>query len=141
MVAIHAPQLDPYPVERHLEVVPAPGRRRDRRSPQAAARYRRRRLGVLCGVAALLIAVVSVIGALTGTSGSAAEAPLSSEPVSSVVGADGVYVVQPGDSLWSIARQLSSDGDPRPLVAELRERHGDVELQVGDRIEVADLVG
>jgi Tfp pilus assembly protein FimV len=35
------------------------------------------------------------------------------------------YVVQPGDSLWSIAVRVEPDGDPRPLVDELEAQlHG-----------------
>ena len=37
-----------------------------------------------------------------------------------------VYVVRPGDTLWSIATRLDPSGDPRPLVAQLEaEVHGD----------------
>jgi LysM domain len=50
-----------------------------------------------------------------------------------------VYVVQPGDTLWSIAERLEPNADPRPVVAKLRELTGDVEVDVGDRIPVGDL--
>jgi LysM domain len=35
------------------------------------------------------------------------------------------YRVQPGDTLWAIARrQVGPAGDPRPLIAEIREASG-----------------
>jgi hypothetical protein len=40
-----------------------------------------------------------------------------------------VHVVQPGETLWSIARTLHPDGDVRPLVDRL------VELNGGDHLE------
>ncbi len=48
-----------------------------------------------------------------------------------------IYVVRPGDSFWSIARSVQSQGDLRPLVADLIEAHGSSSLQVGDRVELA----
>jgi hypothetical protein len=36
-----------------------------------------------------------------------------------------VYVVRPGDTLWSIAARLVPNGDPRPVVADLQQQlHG-----------------
>lgn len=44
------------------------------------------------------------------------------------------YVVQPGDSLWSIARQLEPHGDIRPLVDRLVEINGGAGLRAGDTL-------
>ena len=44
------------------------------------------------------------------------------------------YVVQPGDTLWGIARSLQPDGDVRPLVGELTRVNGGAELTVGQRL-------
>ena len=45
-----------------------------------------------------------------------------SEPVSA---AGSVYRVRPGDTLWDLARgQVGPEGDPRPLIAEIREANG-----------------
>jgi hypothetical protein len=44
------------------------------------------------------------------------------------------YVVQPGDSLWSIALRLDPSGDPRPIVDELTSELGGASLQAGERI-------
>jgi hypothetical protein len=45
-------------------------------------------------------------------------------------------VVQPGDTLWSIAASLVGDGDPRPLVDELLAAHGGADLSPGDVITI-----
>jgi Tfp pilus assembly protein FimV len=42
-----------------------------------------------------------------------------------------VHVVQPGETLWSIARTLHPDGDIRPLVDRLVELNGGDHLEVG----------
>jgi hypothetical protein len=47
-----------------------------------------------------------------------------------------VYVVQPGDTLWSIAERIAPGDDPRPIVAELRKHNGDVELTPGERLVI-----
>ena len=44
------------------------------------------------------------------------------------------YVVQPGDTLWGIARSLQPDGDVRSLVGELTRVNGGAELTVGQRL-------
>ena len=41
------------------------------------------------------------------------------------------YVVEPGDTLWSIARRIQPVGDPRELVAQLETVAGGVELRPG----------
>jgi hypothetical protein len=95
------------------------------RTAPAPARVRRR---VVAGVA-LLAAVVSGVLALTAVGGdgpppAAGERPA---PVASVA-----YVARPGDTLWSIAREIQPQGDVRPLVDELASlRHG-APLEPGD---------
>jgi len=44
------------------------------------------------------------------------------------------YVVQPGDTLWKIARALQPEGDVRPLVYELGKARGGAPLRAGERI-------
>lgn len=100
-----------------------------------ADRERRRRLTGLVAGAVLALAV----GAVGNTLLRDGQPGRPVRPLAAVEG--GVYIVQPGDTLWSVAQRLSPDGDPRPLVAELRSRHGDVELQPGDRLDVGDLRG
>jgi LysM repeat protein len=47
-----------------------------------------------------------------------------------------VVVVQPGDTLWSVARALQPAGDVRPLVARLSRANGGSSVSAGDRLRV-----
>jgi LysM repeat protein len=47
-----------------------------------------------------------------------------------------VYVVRPGDTLWSIATRLDPSGDPRTLVAQLEAQVHTDKLVPGSRITV-----
>ena len=46
------------------------------------------------------------------------------------------YVVEPGDTVWSIAAALAPDADPRPLVDEIVDANGGASLDVGQRLEL-----
>jgi LysM repeat protein len=113
---------------RRLSVVssePAP-----RRLPRST--YRRRRLVAAVVVAGLVIAAWAALGALGGAltaSGRSVPSPRSAVPVA-------VVDVQPGDTIWSIARRVQPSGDVRPLVDRLAAAHGGTVLQVGERIVV-----
>jgi LysM domain len=100
------------------------------RLPVATARSRR--LAVAAAVAAVLLAAAVWLddGAVVPTQARAA--PLA-------VGDDDVYVVQPGDTVWSIARRLDPRGDVRSTVDELVERHGSASVEVGDRLLLSGL--
>jgi hypothetical protein len=50
-----------------------------------------------------------------------------------------VYVVRPGDTVWSIAERLHPEGDVRELVDQLTERAGGSGLQAGQRIALDGL--
>ena len=52
----------------------------------------------------------------------------------------GVYVVQPGDTLWDIAMAIAPGADPRGLVHELADAAGGSTLEPGQQI-VIDAVG
>ena len=54
-------------------------------------------------------------------------------PVTASVQTSG-YVVQPGDTLWSIARRLQPEGDLRALVHQLVAANDGAELSVGQRL-------
>jgi hypothetical protein len=140
MVAIQVPQLDP-------EVWPEPTRESEpsshprhrpapvRRSlPDRATRIRRRRLAAI-GLAAVLTFAGITAGRVLW---SAAVGSSSAEPIGAALITGEVYVVQPGDTLWSIAERIAPGEDPRPVVAALRARNGDVDLQPGDRLVVRD---
>ncbi|MEZ5165078.1 MAG: LysM peptidoglycan-binding domain-containing protein [Acidimicrobiales bacterium] len=50
--------------------------------------------------------------------------------------AEVVVVVQPGDTLWSIARTLAPEHDPRPLVSALADLAGGGSIQPGQLLRV-----
>ncbi len=113
---------------RHLSLVSRPSAARVR--PVSAATYRRRRLAALVVAAGLAIAARPALGALGG----ALTAPVRSAPPPG----DGATVIEvaPGDTLWSIARRLQPDGDPRPLVDRLAASNGGAAVRAGDRLVV-----
>lgn len=92
------------------------------------ASYRRRRVGVGSLVLTMLLAGRVVVGSLGG-------GPLSApEPTSPVLITQQVHVVQPGDTLWTIAQRLQPEGDVRRLVHQLSAQRSGAALQVGERI-------
>jgi hypothetical protein len=94
--------------------------------------YRRRRLAALLLlvvlVVALVLAVRSVTATLGGVPASAPEGTITGPPAR-------VVVVQPGDTVWTIAHAVQPDGDVRPLVDALLADHP-APLQPGDRLLV-----
>ena len=122
--------LERYPVEEdvrlvHLTLVPMPPAGLGR-PPQgvSAGTYWRRRLAVLLGVLIVVLAAGQA-GAALGSSPLAAPA----RPPSVVR-----YVVQPGDSLWTVAGHVAPDADPRPVMDAIADARGGDELQVGETI-------
>jgi hypothetical protein len=96
------------------------------------ATYRRRRVlaGLVLGLllSALPLLGGELIGWVTGTPG-ATVVEASGEPV--------VYVVQPGDTLWSIAERVNPPGrDLRYTVDRLSEVTGGSLLHPGQRVVI-----
>lgn len=89
--------------------------------------YRRRRAVAAGLVVVLVLAVWAALGALGG-------GPLPVPERSDRLQAGTEYTVQPGDTLWSIARRVQPAGDPRPLVDRLVSTHGGPTLYVGERL-------
>lgn len=98
----------------------------------APAVFRRRR------AAALLLFVGLVLALATMASRLGREPHVASEPTSQRVQLveHRVHVVQPGDTLWTIARAAQPEGDVRPLVHHLTQVRRGTPLQVGERIRV-----
>jgi hypothetical protein len=89
-------------------------------------RFRRRRVAVLVfSVAALLGAVRAV-------------AAFGAGPASGTERRPAIHVVQPGETLWSIAGALRPSGDVRGLVRTLARLNGGSSLQVGQRLVLPD---
>lgn len=87
--------------------------------------YRRRRLAAVAVVVGLLLGLASFGRQADATPTAEAEA---AEAV--------LVVVQPGDTLWTIAQSLVDDADPRPLVAELTDLAGGATIQPGQLLRV-----
>jgi LysM repeat protein len=142
-----------YPTPHPRQVELRPSLRVVRGVPRPSdAVYRRRRLvaGVL--VATVVVILISGVAVLLSWRGadSAATTLRTQTPTGAIVsdpaayGAaheapppGSVYVVQPGDTLWSIAHELAPDGDVRAAVDRLVDLNGTAALQVGQRLTLA----
>ena len=122
MAAVAYPEFRPQTPPRHLTLVPPPAPRR------RSSIYWRRRLVVLVAVLLFVVAARAALGALGGGPLAAPETPAGRG------GAAAVYVVQPGDTYWSIARHLQPSGDVRVLVDRLSAEHGGAPLQPGEQL-------
>ncbi len=109
----------------------------DAAAPDMSIVYRRRRIAA--AVLALILTVAASAGIRSLASRGDGAAPVSAVTPGAVTGVDvsgafvvseGVYVVQPGDTLWSIASSLT-DGSIRGYVADLIELNGGASLDVG----------
>ena len=117
------------------------GDARIRNRPRPTSVYLRRRVVVATLALGALLVIGWVLGALGGgplTASEAGSTPatvhLRLEPV-----AQTTHVVEPGDTLWSIARQLAPEGDVRPVVDALAAHRDGRPLQVGERISLPAL--
>ena len=87
-------------------------------------------------VAAVLVAAAALRFALAGLGGGALTTSGSSGAAPATAGAAHAYVVQPGDTLWSIVRASGRRGDPRPEVDRLALQLQGRPLQVGQRLRL-----
>jgi nucleoid-associated protein YgaU len=92
----------------------------------AAAVYRRRRLAALA-VLIVLVGTVLLVALHVRGAGAALEGPPP---------APAVYVVQPGDTLWSIAKSVAPHADTRVVVGRLSKSAGGASLRPGQRLEL-----
>ena len=125
----HAPPVAP----RRLVGVPSGPCATVRPSPRRvpAATYRRRRAAALAALAGAVVAAALAVHVVFAPLGSPPPAPADQAAVSGPV-----YVVQPGDTFWGIARALRPDEDPRPLVARMVAAHGSPALAAGERLRL-----
>jgi len=102
--------------------------------------YRRRRTAVVLGLLSIFVVVWQL--AVAATVLFADPAPQAHEPSTPAVAmpvTGPTYVVQSGDTLWSIARRISPERDPRPVVDELSSRVGGQGLRPGQQLDVRDI--
>jgi hypothetical protein len=97
----------------------------------------RRRLVVLVVLAVLIgVCVAARSGLADGGSGPASAAPVGrSQPVPGLLG-DGTYVVQPGDSMWTIASRVAPGADIGSYVDRLVAMHGGAAITAGERLRL-----
>jgi Tfp pilus assembly protein FimV len=112
--------------------------RRPRALPDRATRVRRRRLAALVAALVLALAVAGAVQAVVWLANvGSSPAPEALDPGTAQRVAGQVYVVQPGDTLWSIAAEIAPDRDPRVVVDALRQANGGgVALEVGQRLTI-----
>jgi LysM domain-containing protein len=106
--------------------------------------WRRRALALMAAL--LVLAGLGILAnrALDGVMSWQATTPTQPAPdaVASTVSASEsaeVYVVEPGDTLWSIAERIAPGEDPRPIVHRLAERAGGSGLRPGQRMSLAGI--
>jgi len=92
------------------------------------AMYRRRRLVAVALLVLTTLVVLLLANAVVASAGGGTPVPAAGTP-SSVV-----HVVQPGDTLWSIARDLEPNADVRLTVDRLVDLNGGAPLTVGQRL-------
>ena len=92
--------------------------------------FRRRRI-----VAAVLAAGVVVVAGQAG--GALGGSPLAAPERRPTASSLQTVVVQPGDTLWAIARRVAPGEDPRPVVDELAAAHGPGPLVPGQTLRWA----
>jgi len=143
MVAITttAPPRTRFPSKPVLVVLPPDTR-------PGARVYRRRRLAVLAAALGLVLLGVLVVSLTASGPASTVHtapgaAPIVHDPAA--YGASGqsvpprsVYVVQPGDTIWSIAHELDPSGDTRAMVDHLVALNGGAALEPGQRLRLTD---
>jgi LysM domain len=136
------------PVERPALQVLDGGRRaarayaRARPRPLRAGVYRRRRIGAMLAVVTLVtLGYLTVLGLGVVLAGPAGGAAVPKAGAAAVGQGSRFYVVQPGDTLWSIARSLHPSSDLRPVVDALESRAGGAALSPGQRLRVDGLGG
>ena len=96
-------------------------------STRSTGPYLRRRIGV--AVAAVVLAVIGV-----GVSSTRFADAGQTRPAVDIPAGVSFVIVQPGDTFWSLAREVQPEGDIRPLVAQLSRAHGGSSLRAGERV-------
>ena len=122
-------------------VQPAPAEGAHRRRPvhagcddprvaaRAAALHRRH---ILLGVVAVgLLLALAVPWGARGGSGLASPSPTAT---GSTLSAHSAYIVQPGDTRWSIAERLDPQADPQPAMNTLARQVGGDTVRPGERL-------
>jgi len=102
--------------------------------------YRRRRLAVgaafLVGLALLIMVSSLAVQAALGRTGGGPLTATGALPGGQLAGTS-VWVVRPGDTIWSIAEAVDHRGDVRPLVDRISSQLGGTQLYPGERLTIS----
>jgi len=104
------------------------------RLPSVAVRRRR---------AVWVLVILIALGSLLGAGSLAGAGQAGADPKATGTRAVGtpivatVHVVQPGETLWTLARRLKPQGEIRPIVDRWQAEHGPGPLVPGDRLRLA----
>ena len=99
-----------------------------------AVYWRRRALVAMAAVALLAVLAFAAAGVVRGVTSSAPSPDRAGSTASSAAVLSPVYVVEPGDTLWSIAERIAPGEDPRPIVHRLARQAGGASLRPGQRL-------
>lgn len=112
------------PAARRVRPVGSTSAQRPRLVVQHGSVFRRRRMAVVAGTVFSLASLVLATGAFA-----------SDPSPSNLRTIPRTYVVQSGDTIWSIARTLVPQGNIAELVDELARMNG-VDLEVGQTVRI-----
>lgn len=129
MQAIHPGPYRKYGAAMRVPTMPHSARR-----PSAAV-IRRRRLVAMFFIVSFAFLAWSGLRQLADTSGGGPLTVAGRSAQAQLI-TRSETIVQPGDTLWSIARRVQPTGDVRPLVSQLIDQYGGHALQVGETIEI-----
>ncbi len=103
--------------------------------PSPAVYRRRRVVALILAVALVVVAMTGIRAVLRPLTGGVDGRPLSAVDGSAPVPAGTeTILVQPGETLWDVARDLQPSGDVRPLVDELAALNGGATLEAGQNL-------
>jgi hypothetical protein len=100
--------------------------------------YRRRRLGaagLLIGLALFVMVATLAVQAALGRTGGGPLTATGALPAGQLAD-DQVWVVRPGDTVWSIAEAVDPHGDVRPLVDRITAELRGAQLYPGERLAI-----
>jgi Tfp pilus assembly protein FimV len=103
-----------------------------RRHRRTLRRTRQRRTAAALVVAGAVALLCLPIASLAGRPLAAHPATAAGVPSAGTL----TYVVQPGDTLWSIASRFDANGDPRALAEQLQAQTGSATVVPGERLRV-----
>jgi hypothetical protein len=106
-------------------------------TPSLRIQARRRLITLTCITLAIVLAPVlfGVVGTIQGSETSTITPAVAAPGAAAAANS---YVVQPGDTLWSVAKKVAPGHDVRATVDRLVSLNGSAALRVGQRLRIDD---